>query len=36
MDLGTSHCDWGTLTFLLRVTKRDDLPWLEISQMAFP
>lgn len=36
MDLGSSHGACRTLTFVLGVTKREDLPWLEISQMAFP
>lgn len=36
MDLGGFHYACRTLTFLLEVTKREYLPWLEISQMAFP
>lgn len=34
--LGSSCCACKTLTFLLGVTKKEDLPRLEISQMAFP
>lgn len=30
-----THRAYKTLTFPLGVTKREDLPWLEISQMAF-
>lgn len=36
MGLGRSHSGGRTLTFLLGMTKREDLCWLEISQMAFP